>query len=231
MKKTEKAENLKNKKPSSIVDRPGYAIMLNNFAIYSIFRKLIIVAIISTITLIIGIIGITTYEINNVESKYITVNEKGSVINNVPLKERGDIQDGQIASDAIELITILNTYDYLNYKKQIIKAANYFGNEEWNNFMSQLLKSETLKLVEDEKSIVNVEIKGAPEVISRNDGPVFLWKVTVPVEVRYYPHNEKRKNILIQKANVEIFYRRVTLEENPKQYQAFAYLLKPISNY
>lgn len=207
---------------------PGFAIMLQNFTLYSVFRKLLLVFIFCVITTVIAIFGIMSYTTEDVEARYLMVNEKAHLLREYHTNSRGEIKDGEIISNAVEVVKILNNYDYKNWKEQIIRAEKYFTPSDWADFSKNFFASGTTKTVENEQSIVSVDFTEEPKIISNekdtNPDKIFTWKVSLPVTVTYYPHDKtKRVQPLRQKGTVELFYKRVLVDENPRQYSIYRY--------
>lgn len=202
----------------------GFAIMLQNLALYSIFRKLLLTSIFCAVCLIITVVGVFSYTTESNEPRYLPTSEKGEVIRDYPLNEKGLVEDGDVGSNAIETIKILNTYDYINWRKQIVNAEKYFRGYSWAEYQKSFSDSKTLKTVEDEKSIINVEVVGEVDIKNKLQEGSYFWRVLVPITVKYYPHKENvRAGYLTQNLDVEIVYVRVPLSENPRQFAIHSY--------
>lgn len=229
--KEKEIKNSKRKKEQQenvTMDDPAFAVMLQNFTLYSIFRKLLLVFIFCVVTTVIAIFGIMSYTTEDVEARYLMVNEKAHLLREYNTNSRGEIKDGEIISNAVEVVKILNNYDYKNWKDQIIRAEKYFTPSDWADFSKNFFASGTTKTVENEQSIVSVEFTEEPKVISNekdtNPNKIFTWKVSLPVTVTYFPHDKsKRAQPLRQKGVIELFYKRVLVDENPRQYSIYRY--------
>lgn len=218
------AKESKEERNKELKKENGFAIMLQNLALYSIFRKLLLTSIFCIVCLIITVVGVFSYTTETNEPRYLPTSEKGEVVKNYPLNEKGEVEDGDVGSNAIETIKILNTYDYINWRKQIVNAEKYFRDYSWSEYQKSFSDSKTLKTVEDEKSIVNVEVVGEVDIKSKLSGDSYLWRVLVPITIKYYPHKENvRAGYLTQNLNVEIIYTRVPLSENPRQFAIHSY--------
>ena len=211
----------------------GYAVLLQNLAIYSVFRKLILVSLFCLVALIVCFSGLFFYTTESIEPRYIPVSENGSFIKEVPITERGSIDDGEVSSNALKVLKILNTYDFKNYKNQIIEAEPYFTMEGWENYQKSLTEAGNLKYVESTKAIVSVKVDGIPEIKSDLKNGIFLWRIVIPSTITYTSFSQdsfyNKENI--QRVNAYFYYKRVPLSENPRQYAIFQMRLEPLDRY
>lgn len=217
----------------SILDlegKTGQSILLQIATVYSIYRKVIVMSILTTIAVIVSLVGLALFTTEKIEPKYVAVSENNMVIEDRPLNEEV-IEESVILTDALEVIEGLNNYDYLNWKKSLLRMQKHFEPNAWYDFQKSVSESQNMEAVKDGKRIVTSDIKGSPVIRKKiNNNQIFTWKVEVPVLITYKSH-VTNKNDLNQEGVVEIFYQRASLKDNPRQYWITTYFFKPNRSY
>lgn len=118
-----------------------------------------------------------------------------------------------VMQHAAEAVGALNAIDFLNYKDQLNRAANYFTKSAWVRYMSEFQNTGTLELIEKRNLVMSGSITD-PAVIT-GDGTVFntlYWDVQIPYRVRYVAQGYDQSVEYIAKIKVV----RVSTRENPK---------------
>lgn len=207
------------KKEQQDLDSPGFAVMLNNFTLYSIYRKLIALSIMATLLLFFNIGGLFFFTNEEIEPRYTSMNEGGSIYKSAPLTEPY-VSESELLKDAQELTGILYTYDYINYPKQIPKAEQYFSPRGWKSYQDALSQSKNMELVKSEKAIVSVSIEGTPNVARKRLNPqgYYEWEVIVPAKIIYNLTTHSTGKVRTQEGELEFRYIRATLSQTPKQF-------------
>lgn len=210
--------------------KTGQSILLQITTAYALYRKVIVMNILTTIAVLVSLVGLALFTTETIEPKYISVSENNMVVEDKPLDQEV-ITESVILTNALEVIDGLNNFDYLNWKKTLPKMQKYFEPNAWYDYQKSLNESKNMEAVKDGKRIVTVEVKGSPVVKKKiNESQIFTWKVEVPVLITYKSH-VVNKNDLNQEGLVEIFYQRAKLKDNPRQYWITTYFFKPNRTY
>jgi len=85
----------------------------------------------------------------------------------------------QWAADALRKSFSL---DYLHWKDQLQEAQSNFTPDGWNYFTDALKKSNNLKTLVELKMVSNIEMTGAPEIVTKAVvGGHYAWNIRIPV--------------------------------------------------
>lgn len=202
-------------------------LFLRNLALYSIFRKLIGLAFLSTLLVALCIGGIVYSNVKQINPQYVSINNQNQLLKEDPLSVPS-LKDGEILALGVRVIKELNNYSYANYKDSISKAEPYFTTQGWVDYLNSLQASNNLNTVEVLKATVTVEILESMRIkMKREDGGVFRWLAEIPVKVKYLA-TDQYKNI-VQEGIVEIYFARTPLRENPNGVAVFRYRFNPKS--
>ena len=78
------------------------------------------------------------------------------------------------------------TYNFVDYKKALQAASQYFTPEGWKTFIAFLNSSGTLSKVINKKLLVTAVATGAPVIIEQQImNRVYTWKVQIPLLITY----------------------------------------------
>ncbi len=78
------------------------------------------------------------------------------------------------------------TYGFVNYRKQLQEAANYFTPEGWTSFQNALISTRNLKTVQEEHLSVSAVVTGQPVIMQQGViGGRYAWRVQLPILVTY----------------------------------------------
>lgn len=106
---------------------------------------------------------------------------------------------------AVDLMVLANqaavsafTYNFVNYRRQLADASNYFTPDGWQAFQSALDQSGNLKQVIAKKLVVSAVATGAPIILRQGLlNSRYSWKVEIPLLVSYQSANEVSQHHLI----------------------------------
>ncbi len=156
----------------------------NNFYRDS-YRRVILVLLLSIIlNVLLAIAGgyLFMYRPN---PQYFATTADGRVIKLVPLSQP-NLSKRAVLQWAVQAATSAYSYNFVNYRKQLEEASNYFTPEGWQQFLKSLEASRNLKAVEAKKLVVSAVPTGAPVVVQ--EGLIrgrYAWKIQMPMLVTY----------------------------------------------
>lgn len=117
--------------------------------------------------------------------KYFAVNADGSLIKLKPLSEP-NVSPATLLQWANMAVISVNTLNYVNYRKALQDASEYFTPDGWQEYLRGLKSSNNLTAVIEKKLIVSAVATGAPIILQEGllNG-VYSWRVQMPVLVTY----------------------------------------------
>jgi intracellular multiplication protein IcmL len=85
------------------------------------------------------------------------------------------------------------SYNFVNYRKQLQEASNYFTPKAWQAFSRTLKRSGNLKAVIDKKMVVSAVAAGAPIILQQGiHNNRYGWTVQVPLLATYQNASEQK---------------------------------------
>lgn len=119
--------------------------------------------------------------------QFVWTEDARAVCEAVPLTEP-NVSDARVRNMAADAAIELNSYDYLNWRRQIQNAMNsYLTSNAQRSYSTALNSSNTIKRVEEGYYNVSAILGAKPPRISeqgRIDGR-YYWKVEVPLVIYY----------------------------------------------
>ena len=189
-----------------------------NAVTYSINRKLIITIIFGLMAFASSIFLLLHSATRQEKNQYIPVNPSGKLVS--PLPANQPLPEGDVISFSVEAVELLNTYDFENYKKLLIKGKQYFYSQEyWENYLTAFMKSKNIKTVEAKKGIVSFVMTDNPQILSQRVNPnsgAYEWVIEITGQVIYQWMEDLRANNYknIQDLKFRINVERVITEDN-----------------
>ena len=105
------------------------------------------------------------------------------------------------------------SYNFVNYRKQLQAASEYFTPEGWRTFEAALKSSRNLETVIARKLVVTAVATGAPVVLDqRIVSGRYAWKVQLPLLVTY----QSASTLFQQPLIVTMIVTRVSMRDVPK---------------
>jgi intracellular multiplication protein IcmL len=123
------------------------------------------------------------------------------------------VNQEQLLQWANEAVVASYSFNFLNYRKNLQQASEYFTPEGWRNFQAALKRSRMLETVLDKKLVVTAVATGAPIVLNR--GPLeghYTWKVQMPILISY----QSASDHIQQPEVVTLLISRVSTLNTPK---------------
>ncbi|MGB6976519.1 MAG: type IVB secretion system apparatus protein IcmL/DotI [Gammaproteobacteria bacterium] len=121
------------------------------------------------------------------------------------------------------------TFDFVNYRKDLQAASEYFTPDGWQQFQEALKKTRILETVTSKKLVANAVATGAPVITDQSviNGR-YAWKIRIPLLVTYESQSEK----IPQSLEVNMIVMRVSTLETPKGIAIAQFIAteRPLSN-
>lgn len=182
-----------------------------NFYRDSYRRILIALLLMILINLIMG--GMLFYILTHrPEPRYFATTSDGKVIPLYPLSAPV-VSTTELLRWATEAAASANTYNFVNYRKELQEASHYFTPAGWKEYQTELKASRNLETVLAKKLTVNAVPTGAPIILDQ--GVVagkYKWKVQLPILVTYESSTTKISQPLL----VTMLVTRVSTLETPQ---------------
>lgn len=222
MEKTNLEENKKKKKTSDKKvstskkeENPIESVIIRNESLYSIYRKLIALSLITFIAVIIAIISTIQIYKMKVPPRYIPLDVENRLLPTVPL-DKPNITNGEVGQLALEAVKAINTYDYINWKEELEKTEVYFTPKGWNAYWDQFKLIGTLNTITSQKMIVSIDITSNMTVPHQKVvNGIYTWLVEIPVKITYYAHRKDAPGNNIQTGKIILQIERVPTTINP----------------
>ncbi|HVV69309.1 MAG TPA: type IVB secretion system apparatus protein IcmL/DotI [Gammaproteobacteria bacterium] len=157
--------------------------------------------------------GILAYLVTHpAKPQYFATTRDGKIIRMYPLSEPA-ISTSELLQWAATAATAANTYNFVNYRKELQAASEYFTPTGWKEYQDALKASRNLETVTSKKLTVNAVATGAPIIVDQ--GVVngrYKWKIQMPILVTY----ESSSTNISQPSLVTMLVSRVSTLDTPK---------------
>jgi len=165
-------------------------VVARNIAVTSVHRRLLAMAIISTILAVSIMLVAFSIATRKVPPQYIPVASDGTLLRLQPVSEP-NMDDASVIEFSLKALRAINTYDYINYRDQFQLAQNYFTTTGWNAYLKKYEEVGTIRAVTERKQIVSVRPNGAGKIVNTRRGPSgeHVWHVEIPAIINYTGHN------------------------------------------
>jgi len=128
------------------------------------------------------------------QPKYFATTDDGRILPLVPINQPYKTR-AEVLQWATEAVVAANTYDFVNYRKQLQRASDYFTSTGWQSFMQALQFSNNLETIKVGKVMASARPVGAPQIAEEGLlGGAYYWKVTLPIEETYQGFSIQQKN-------------------------------------
>jgi intracellular multiplication protein IcmL len=183
----------------------------NNFYRDSYRRVLTALLIMVIVNIILGIAVLTMVRDKPTPTYFATTND-GKIIRIYPLSAPV-VTTAELLQWATVAATTANTYNFVNYRKELQDASEYFTAQGWREYQDALRSSRNLETVVNRKLTVSAVATGAPVVLDQGVvGGRYKWKVQLPILVTYESANTK----ISQASEVTMLITRVSTLGTPK---------------
>lgn len=158
------------------------------------YRRLALALLVCLITIII-LLGLVYVAFTaEPKPKYFATTDDGRILPLVPINQPFKTR-AEVLQWATEAIIAANSYDFVNYRKQLQSASNYFTGTGWQSFMQALQFSNNLETIKVGKVMASARPIGAPQIAEEGLlGDTYYWKVTLPIEETYQGFAMKQEN-------------------------------------
>lgn len=204
-----------------------YEVVIRNESLNLTYRRLILAAMASVLAAIVGGFCFLAVSGKSVPPQYLPITEDGRLLPLIPLSEP-NVDDGTLGAFALRAVREVNNYDYLGWKTQILRGRPLFTPAAWNDFYAEFEASNIINTVEARRMIVVAQPAGNVEIENRGrtDDGVYLWRVAVPVQIRYIAHNmrpDEAGSVLTTDGRVTLYIARVPTTLSPQGIAIRAY--------
>lgn len=183
----------------------------NNFYRDNYRRVVIIVLLLVVANAILGG-GVYYLFTNRPSPQYFATSPDGRITKLYPLSQPV-ISTPALLNWVTQAAVAAYTYNFVDYRKQLQDASEFFTPEGWRNFEEALVKSRNLETVIAKKLVVTAVPTGAPVVTDRRViGGRFSWKISMPVLVKYQSASTSYQQPLV----LTIIVTRVPILSDPK---------------
>ena len=217
-------------------ERPegAYEVVVRNQSLVLAYRRLAFAALMSLVSAIACIIVFLMVSGKPVPPNYIPVTQDGRLLPLIPMNQPS-VDDGVIGQFALDAITKLNNFDYLNWQIQVNSAQDMFVPDSWETYFAEFEATNIMRTVIDRKMIVMGRPSGPVEIQNQGVGQdgVYLWRVAVPVIINYVGHasgQQARTSDLSSKGIVTIYIQRVPSALTPNGIAIRAYQYQQTGN-
>lgn len=176
------------------------------------YRRLVgilLIMILVNLALIGGIVYLLTHRPS---PQYFATNADGRITPLFPLSQPVTTP-AELLQWSNQAIIDTYTYNFVNYRKELQDAAQYFTPEGWNQFQAGLKASRNLETVLAKKFVVTATATGAPTITDQGilNGR-YAWRIRMPILVTYENSTER----LQQPVTANILVVRVSNLDTPK---------------
>lgn len=165
-------------------------VVARNIAVTSVHRRLLALAIISTVLAAAIVMVALSIATRKVPPQYIPVASDGTLLELQPVSQP-NMDDARVIEFSLKALRAINTYDYINYRDQFQLAQAYFTTNGWNEYLKKYEEVGTIRAVSERKQIVSVRPNGAGKIVATRRGPSgeHVWHVEIPAIISYNAHS------------------------------------------
>lgn len=181
-----------------MAEDPIQVVQLRNSFYHDNYRK-VVGALLLCVFIILLLGGAIIYIITHPPApQYFATSVDGRITPLIPLAQP-NLSNAAILQWANEAAISSYTYNFVNYRKALQDASQYFTPEGWQAFLSALKSSNNLDAVTAKKLIVTAVATGAPVI--QEQGVLlgrYTWKVQMPMLVSYQSANQvSQQNVMV----------------------------------
>lgn len=161
----------------------------------------------------IGLLGGIVYLVTHRPTpQYFATSADGRIIPLHPLSDPV-VTDAELLQWVNEAIISAYSFNFINYRKELQDAAQYFTPEGWAQYQAGLRASRNLETVIAKKMVVSAVATGAPQITDRGilNGR-YAWRIRMPILATFQSGTEK----IQQPLTVNVLVVRVSTLDVPK---------------
>jgi len=122
-----------------------------------------------------------------VEREYFAVDSQTGRLIPMPALGQPYLSKGALLSWFVDCVVATNTYDYVNYQRQLGASAGCFTTSGWGEFTEALDKAGTLEQMKAQRLVANAVPTGSPIVVREGvRSGVYAWEIEIPVMVTFH---------------------------------------------
>jgi intracellular multiplication protein IcmL len=149
---------------------------------------------------------------NRPKPEYFATTSDGKVIRMHALSEPL-VTPAELLQWSTVAATSVNTYNFVNWRKALQDASDYFTPTGWREFQKELKNSNNLETVTNKKLSVSAVATGAPVILDRGlIGNVYKWKIQLPLLITY----ESASTNISQPVVATMLVTRISTLDTPK---------------
>lgn len=175
-------------------------------------RKMILVLIFSMCcNVLLG--GMLAYIVTHPpEPRYFATSINGRITPLVALNAPNQ-SDSAILQWANQAAIAAFSYNFVNYRSELVAASGFFTAEGWDQFISALSASNNLDAIKAKKLVVSAVATSAPVILQKGllNGR-YAWRIQMPILVTYQSASEFSQ----QNLNVTMLVTRVDTLNSPR---------------
>ena len=124
------------------------------------------------------------------QPKYFATSTNGRITPLLALDQPNQ-SDSAVLQWANQAAIAAFSYNFVNYREELLAASSYFTQEGWSQFMDALQQSSNLEAVKSKKLIVSAVATRAPIILQKGElNGSFSWRVQMPILVTYQSASE-----------------------------------------
>lgn len=160
-------------------------VMLRNSFYRDNYRR-VVTALLAMIVINFCLLGLLAWvKTHPPQPQYFATTNDGTILPLTPL-DQPNLPKAAILTWATAAATAAYNYNYVDYRKQLQEAADYFTPEGWQQFLSQLSSSNNLNAVRTRRLVVSAVPTAAPVILT--EGVIngrYRWRIELPILVTY----------------------------------------------
>lgn len=159
------------------------------------------------------LVGVLVYLLTHRPApQYFATSADGRITPIYPLSQPV-VNQAELLQWALQAATQAYSYNFVNYRQEFQRTAEYFTKEGWDQFQTELQASRNLETVLAKKLSVTAVATGAPVVTQQGilNGR-YAWTIKVPMLVTYESASERIQQPIL----VTMLVTRVSTLETPR---------------
>lgn len=166
---------------------------------YRLYYHYFLIGLMVTIVLMTGVVCFVLYQMNERPLPVFSAIQPDDDKMFLPPYEEPNLLPDTILRWASKGATSAYTFDFVNYKNQILAARSYFTEAGWQDYLRSVEK--LINTIVENQLFVNAIVSGTPVIA--NEGPLpgkgYTWRVQIPFLVTYQSANavSQRKYMVV----------------------------------
>ena len=150
------------------------------------YRRVMRVLMLSIILTVVAFLMLAYIVFNPPKPKYFAVTPSGTLTPIIPL-DQPNLSQQAVIQWATQAAAAAYTFDFVNYRKNLQAASQFFTPSGWNYFISALQASRNLNTITEKKLVVSAVVTKAPVINWQGTLPdgAYGWRIEVPLTVSY----------------------------------------------